>query len=129
MVGLETVSEQLSLFDGLSDDEQIELLKETLNNLDRLPLAFERLIKAYIKRDLAGLVRINEELIQYGNPELGHRFQRKLIDSRNERMVERMLPLLKQGGLFVGVGALHLPGEKGILFALEKKGYRVARIY
>ncbi len=129
VIGLETISEQLSLFDGLSDDEQIKLLRETLNNLDRLPLAFESSIQTYLKRDLAGLVRINEEMIQYGDPELGLRLNGMLIDGRNERMVERMLPLLEQGGLFVGVGALHLPGQKGILFKLEQLGYSVAKVY
>lgn len=129
VIGLESVSEQLSLFDNLADQEQIELLKETLKNLDRLPLVFENLIQTYLKRDLAGLVRISEDLAKYGDTELGVKFQEKLIDSRNERMVERMLPLLEQGDLFVGVGALHLPGQKGILFILERLGYSVDRVY
>ncbi len=129
VVGLETVPEQLSLFDGLSDQDQIGLLKVTLNNLDRLPLIFESLIQTYLKRDLAGLVRLSKELSKYGDPELEIRFQERLIDSRNKRMVDRMLPLLEKGGLFVGVGALHLPGKKGILFILEELGFSVASIY
>jgi hypothetical protein len=44
-------------------------------------------------------------------------------------MVERLRPRLAEGGAFVAVGALHLPGEEGILRLLERQGYRVTRLY
>lgn len=48
---------------------------------------------------------------------------------RNRRMVERMARHVNQGGAFVAVGALHLSGENGILRLLEKRGYKVSRVY
>ena len=34
-----------------------------------------------------------------------------------------------QGGTFVSVGAMHLPGKKGVLNLLEKNyGYKISRI-
>jgi uncharacterized protein YbaP (TraB family) len=53
----------------------------------------------------------------------------RLLDRRNARMVERMTQHLARGGAFVAVGALHLPGEGGILGLLEAQGYRVTRVY
>ena len=53
----------------------------------------------------------------------------RLLVKRNQRMVERMKPILKQGGAFVAVGAAHLPGETGLLYRLEKAGYRVTVVY
>jgi len=40
-------------------------------------------------------------------------------------MAERMEPWLKQGGAFIAVGALHLPGEQGLIRLLRQRGYSV----
>jgi uncharacterized protein YbaP (TraB family) len=40
-----------------------------------------------------------------------------------------MQPHLKGGKAFVAVGALHLPGEKGLLNLLEQQGYTVRVVY
>ena len=49
-----------------------------------------------------------------------------MIDKRNENMVEQIDSILKTGTtLFSGVGAAHLPGEKGMLHLLEELGYKV----
>jgi uncharacterized protein YbaP (TraB family) len=44
-------------------------------------------------------------------------------------MAERMRQYLQQGNAFVAVGALHLPGEEGLLNLLEQQGYTVRRLY
>jgi uncharacterized protein YbaP (TraB family) len=87
------------------------------------------MLNAYLTRDLAGLVEINEAYQKLGDQELARMFQERLIDSRNQRMVERLHPMLEEGGLFIGVGALHLPGETGILNLLDNAGYRVEAVY
>jgi uncharacterized protein YbaP (TraB family) len=43
-------------------------------------------------------------------------------------MAERMEPYLKQGGAFVAVGALHLPGEQGLLRLLGRRGYTLPAV-
>ena len=49
---------------------------------------------------------------------------------RNIRMVDRIDAKLKKGGksFFFAVGALHYPGEDGMLKLLEKKGYTITRL-
>ncbi len=37
--------------------------------------------------------------------------------------------LVDQGQAFIAIGALHLPGERGVLSLLEARGYRVERVY
>ena len=46
-------------------------------------------------------------------------------ETRNLRMVARSLPILRDGGAFVAVGALHLPGDTGFVSLLRDKGYTV----
>ena len=44
-------------------------------------------------------------------------------------MVDRMQIRLIEGNAFIAVGALHLPGEDGILGLLEKDGFIVTPVY
>lgn len=44
-------------------------------------------------------------------------------------MVERMKDAVARGGAFVAVGALHLPGERGVLQQLADRGFTVERVY
>jgi uncharacterized protein YbaP (TraB family) len=129
LIGLESADEQLSLFDTLSEEEQITMLDETLKIVDKLPKFYKELLETYLQRDLAGLVELNEHYMEYGDNELNRRFMGRLVDDRNRRMVERLRPHLERGSLFTGVGALHLPGQEGILYLLEQEGYRVERMY
>ena len=126
--GLESVKEQIAVFDDLPMEEQITLLKETLDAQDKIEAQFEELTRAYLQRDLTGLMAITEEQ----NPKtdgLSERFMDRLLDQRNIRMAERLLPRLKEGNAFIAVGAAHLPGPQGLLNLLEKAGYRVTSIY
>ena len=60
---------------------------------------------------------------------MGKKLMHQLIDQRNARMVTRMEPFLKRGQAFIAIGALHLPGEVGVLNLLAKQGYRVSVVY
>ena len=127
--GLETAAEQMGVFDGLSLRDQIALLDDTLDNLHRIDDLNRQLIDTYLQRDLAGLMALNERHAREGDPRLAALLTERLIVARNHRMAERMIPQLKEGGAFVAVGALHLPGEEGILRLLSRRGYRLTAVY
>lgn len=129
MFGLETVREQLAPFDSLSDEEQTLLLQATLESLDELPALYEELLSAYVRRDLAALVELNNAHLDAGDSELGRRLNKGVIEDRNQRMAQRLLPVLKEGSAFVALGALHLPGKDGVLNLLQGQGYRIKRVY
>ncbi|MEA3274422.1 MAG: TraB/GumN family protein [Pseudomonadota bacterium] len=129
VVGLETIDEQLAVFESLSEGDQVAMLRETLAVRDQLSEVFERLLSAYVQRDLAELMRLSNDYLHGGDPALAERFEAAALDARNVRMVERMLPLLAEGGYFVAVGALHFPGEGGILERLLAAGLDVRPVY
>ncbi len=126
--GLETVAEQLAVFDGLPLPDQVALLQDTVNTQADLEKEFEALHKAYLARNLGAITAITEKN-KPGDERLYDEVMDRLLSKRNQRMVERMAPILKQGGAFVAVGAAHLPGETGLLYRLEKAGYRVTAVY
>ena len=55
-------------------------------------------------------------------------YRKALLSDRNLRMFERALPEFQQGAAFVAVGALHLPGQDGLLSLLHGAGYVVERV-
>lgn len=126
--GLETIQEQIAVFDELSLPDQTLLLQETLRDYQEFDKAFEQLIKAYLARDLKALLEVSEKH-EPGNDAMYRKVMERLLTTRNTRMLERMTPLLKQGQAFIAVGAAHLPGDAGLLNLLEKAGYRVTPIY
>ena len=51
-----------------------------------------------------------------------------LLSARNERFLSRIDAELEDGGVFIAVGAGHLPGETGLVERLRAGGYTVTRI-
>ncbi|MFC1602064.1 TraB/GumN family protein [Pseudomonadota bacterium] len=126
--GLETVEEQLAVFDTLPEIEQVEILRDTLENRHQFKQMFNELLAAYLKRELGTLLQLSHK---YGpsNSEIAQRMEERLINKRNRLMVDRMNPILKQGNAFIAIGALHLPGQKGVLNLLKQRGFQVTTVY
>ena len=55
-------------------------------------------------------------------------FEEIVITRRNHTMAERADPMLREGGAFVAVGALHLPGPEGLVALLREHGFEVERV-
>ncbi|MDH5180558.1 MAG: TraB/GumN family protein [Gammaproteobacteria bacterium] len=126
--GLETPVEQASVFEAFTLQQQISMLDDTLRYYHELPVMLEEMIGHYLRGDLTGLERVGDKYMQQGDPKLAQEMMQRAITDRNHRMVKRMQPRLLEGNSFIAVGALHLPGEEGILRLLEKQGYTVTPV-
>jgi uncharacterized protein len=126
---LESVDEQVEAFEGLPEADQVAMLLHTLEHHDSLPQMREKLLDAYLQRDLAAMWRISGEGGDDQSKRLRQSFMRRLLDERNTRMAERMQPRLRAGNAFIAVGALHLYGENGLLSLLAQRGYQLTRVY
>jgi len=127
---LESVEEQISVFDGLPMEVQVGLLKQTVTHHDLIPGIVEKSIQAYLKRDLGAMWEINNSMMEDEvDKNLNEAFLQRVLYDRNQRMAGRMQPRLAEGGAFIAVGALHLYGDKGVLSLLQSRGYQVTRLY
>lgn len=126
--GLETMQEQIAVFNGMSLDDQVVLLRDAVQNHQLTQDVMEELTRAYLKRDLSALLALNEKFKPKDARVYADMMDRLLV-RRNANMAERMRVRLKEGNAFVAVGALHLPGDTGLLRLLSAAGYRVTRVY
>lgn len=123
--GLETPEFQFNLlFNGASLQRQAQLLMCTINNIDSEVETLKKLTDAYMRQDLSTMLEISEK--RKGNqcdPLPGE--EDAMIFNRNKAWAEKLPAIMKAAPTFVAVGALHLPGEKGLLNSLKKQGYTV----
>ena len=56
-------------------------------------------------------------------------FDEKFLYRRNEIQANSIDSILKRSTLFVGVGAAHLPGNRGVIELLRRKGYKLRPIF
>ncbi|HEX20369.1 MAG TPA: TraB/GumN family protein [Acidiferrobacteraceae bacterium] len=126
--GLETVEEQVQIFESMPLEKQIVLLKETLDNLVMLPSIIEEMTLVYLQRDLQGLVLLSKKYAPKDKV-LAELLMIRLLEKRNKIMFQRMQPRLRAGNACIAVGALHLPGKTGLLQTLEHAGFKVSSVY
>ncbi len=126
---LETLAEQVNVFDTLPTDDQVAHLRAAAIPQAEKRRLYEILKDAYLRRDLDAIFRLANHDEKPGDRALRVKVEKRLLDDRNRRMVERMLPRFDEGGAFIAVGAAHLPGDVGVLHLLEQRGYTVTRLY
>ncbi len=127
LVALETIDEQLAVFEEMSEADQIAIMEEMVERKPDLDALYEEVLLAYVDRDLVHLYEVVSTAGE-GDAMLADRFNQRLILERNDRMAERLLPMVGEGGHFVAVGAMHLPGENGLLAQLEAAGFAMSPV-
>ena len=124
VVGLETLEEQLGLFDAMSRDEQARMLLNTLDDISDLETGLDTLVDAWKRGDTATL---DKELKQ-GFDGLPGMYQALVVD-RNRAWLERITALdAADGNHLVIVGALHLVGDDSVIALLKAKGHKLQRL-
>ena len=118
--GLETIEEQLGIFDTRSADEQVKFLLDAANDVPEMRADLERLIDAWRAGDLRGLEReFRKERSQA--PELYD----ELLGARNRRWLPKIEALLDDDrDYLVLVGTLHFVGEDGLLELMKRAGHK-----
>lgn len=121
--GLETMQEQLNIFNELSYSDVADQLISTLRAGESGANEMEELVNAYVSFDLGELERLT---LSSDDPLTEH--MDAFLYDRNARWIPTLDSLMHEKPCFVAVGAAHLPGEKGVIQLLEKEGYTVRPI-
>ncbi|MBP6097429.1 MAG: TraB/GumN family protein [Methyloversatilis sp.] len=121
---IETVQEQIDAIATLPAATQIALLIDSARRHDAIQAGITPMIEAWLAGDTAALADINAGLMEADPSMRRHSriFMRSLLTRRNERFVQRLLPEIREGGLFAAFGASHLVGPQGVLAGLQAAG-------
>ena len=125
VVALEQLDEQLAFLAGMSKSMQLDMLTQAVRDFSRRDELFEELVQTWLAGDLDQLEAVAREQMSNLSPELMAHFEQIGMVQRNHTMVERALPWLEAGGLMIAVGALHLPGDEGLIRLLRERGFVV----
>lgn len=127
--GLESVAEQAAALGGMPEDDMVQVIRDSVEMRPQLHDFIEEMIGFYLALDLSGLHARMIEMSAGDDQALLDRFMERVLDRRNFLMVDRMAGVLDEGNAFVAVGAMHLPGENGLLNLLAQGGHDVTRVY
>ena len=128
---LETIDEQLDVITALAPDEAARMLVSMAARPDLLDDSFETMIGLY-EAGRAGVVLLATVAAAKLSPEdaaLNAAFMARLVGRRNLVMRDRAMPLIDAGGAFIAVGALHLPGDDGLVALFRAQGYELTKIW
>lgn len=128
--GLETAADQLGAMAGLPMEFHLRGLVETVALGDRMDDVIETMILLYKTKDVGTIWPLFRHALpagaETGDQDSGYAaFEETMVTARNHTMAERAAPILAKGNAFIAVGALHLPGDEGIVELLRRQGYTV----
>ena len=121
---LETIDQQIALFDTMPQDAQLAYLDETVEALPKATASLDAIVAEWIEGDAVELANLmNAELT---DPVLRDR----LLTSRNASWAGWIENRLEQPGtVFIAVGAGHLAGADSVQDQLRQRGVRVRRVW
>lgn len=121
---LETIEQQLGIFDALGTKEQVEFLNVSLDGVPEVTTQIDTLVDAWGKADLATLdTLLNEGFVSYPG------LYDALLTDRNSNWATWIKARMdKPGTVFMAVGAAHLVGKDSVQVQLTKAGIASERV-
>tara|TARA_R110002111_G_scaffold79274_3_gene125586 strand:- start:7763 stop:8626 length:864 start_codon:yes stop_codon:yes gene_type:complete len=123
--GLETIEDQMKVFDDIPYEDQVaDLLKTAKDNLQKDRDMFTKMLDIYKDENIEALIAMmNDDESSSVN-----KHQDKLLINRNKNWIPKISEYAIEQPTFFGVGAGHLAGEFGVINLLREAGYTVSAI-
>lgn len=123
--GLETVEEQMAIFDKIPYKVQArELINSIRNDFKDDKLELDELLHLYGDKNLNEM----EHVFKKSKSAMMTDYEDLLLKNRNKTWIPKIEKISKEKPTFFGVGAAHLIGEFGIINLLRKSGYKVEAV-
>lgn len=123
VMGLETIAQQMAIFDNMDTLQQREMVMEFVRDPDAQTITLEEMFDIYLRQNV-------DEMHSYISKDGGSIMQlsEELLDRRNQDWIPKIEEFIQKKSTFIAVGAGHLGGEEGVLRLLEKKGYKLTPV-
>ncbi|NIJ55374.1 TraB/GumN family protein [Dyadobacter arcticus] len=123
VIGIETLDEQMAIFDSIPYKDQAKMILTMIDNLPAARKEFKELVNLYKAQKVNELYNLTmkSEFGMDGNEEI-------MLFARNKKWISRIQKIMSEKPTFFAVGAAHLGGEKGVIALLRKEGYQVRAV-
>ncbi|PWT96038.1 MAG: TraB/GumN family protein [Bacteroidetes bacterium] len=122
MLGLETMEDQIKVFDDMPDSVQVQMVMSAINEVDEQRVEFAKMTNYYVHQNLDSLYRLI-----VNSPDIAGS-EDALLYNRNRNWIPVMKNAMKSGPIFFAVGAGHLGGPKGVINLLKAEGFTVKAV-
>lgn len=130
IVGLENVTEQLDAVSKISEETARRMVRDAVADAKTSDDLQATTLALYRARRVGWYLAMKRETFGEGLDVSAYAdFLEGVVDRRNRLMLERSKALIDKGGVLIAVGALHLPGDKGLIELLRREGYAVSKVW
>ena len=126
IIGLETVEQQMEVLFGSSLEREAEMLVKTVRLRNETVAGIKELNRLYKAGKLDELMKMAQN--QDSPTAMTAEEFARLNCNRNHAWMEILPDLMRESPSFIAVGALHLPGENGLINLLRRQGFRVSEV-
>ena len=120
--GLETIEDQMGVFDKIPDSVEAQMILEMIRTMPEQRKQMAQMVDSYKKENIQ---QLSEQMSE--SPEWKG-FEDILLANRNRNWIAIMESAMKQGSQIFAVGAGHLPGKDGVINLLRQAGYTVTPV-
>lgn len=124
ILGLETVADQVAIFDAIPLEEQSDYLVKSIREYEKTAEETRNMIRLYREENVSQLYQIIHE--NMAEMEGG---EDALLTDRNQKWIPMMEEMAAKKATFFAVGAGHLGGPEGVITLLRKAGYQVEAVH
>jgi uncharacterized protein YbaP (TraB family) len=123
VIGLETVEEQMAIFDTIPYKDQMKMLLSMIDSLPQARKEFKDLVNLYKSENIQELYTATTKS-SFGMEEN----QDIMLYDRNKKWIGRIKGIMSAKPTLFAVGAAHLGGDNGVIALLRKEGYTVTAV-
>jgi uncharacterized protein YbaP (TraB family) len=120
--GLETIEDQMGVFDKIPDSVEAQMILEMIRTMPEQRKQMAQMVDSYKKENIQQLADQMSESPEWKG------FEDILLVNRNRNWITIMETAMKQGPQIFAVGAGHLPGKEGVINLLRAAGYSVTPV-
>lgn len=123
--GIETPEDQIKSLDSFTKEEQIEMLKDSIEEAEDGFKTVNLVLKLYLEQDIREMMKTFTGKDDGFSPDFKKKYLTVLLGDRNKLFFDRLKGQLEKENTFVAVGAGHLVGKDNLLELLKNAGFKV----